>query len=464
MKKISLLLLLISIFSAISVPYVFAASDVLRGLGSTASDGQTTKNYGASTDGQDGTASVISPGAVVTYSLSEPTDITSMRIYMIVGKDIKITLKTSSGAVLYSFDYQDGKQDYTVNVKKVERIVVTSTGTANQNLGTLSAFGVPSINYDADKFVIDDLKSIPTSGTSVNLSWTPINSAYLKHYKIYSDLTLLGSISTSSFSVSQLVAGKSYNFKVVPVDVFDDEYTGSSIPYTVPIPDTTPPAVPVNVKVTPDRYTASVTADPVPDPDLAGYHLYLDGIKVTSQPVQLPFTVSGLKLDTEYQVEISSIDTSGNISERSQKATFKTLTLETEPAAVSVTGMPFNGGALLSWSPVSLAKDYKVYNADGSLIMKTTQTSAKITRLKNGQVHSFYVIASNDIGDSPRSNVVEVKPESSLAPDVALSYKLKDVAEGTSSWFNSFWLLLAFTISIPLSFYVSNRVKGLFES
>lgn len=319
-------------------------------------------------------------------------------------------------------------------------------------------------NPEPEKFVMNTLSKSVVSPTSITLYWQPIQSNYLQKYNVYQDGISLGSVTTNSIGVSQLVAGQTYTFKVAPVDKFDKEYTGASTSYSVPVPDTTPPAVPTNVQVTPDRYRASVTANPVMDSDLAGYHVYLNGNRVTSQPVQLPYDLTGLKLETDYEVEIASIDTSGNLSARSQKATFKTLGLESEPSAVTVTASPYNGGASLSWNPASSAQEYKVYKADGTLVMKTTQTSAKITRLKNGQVHSFYVIASNAIGDSPKSNVVEVKPESSLAPDVALSYSLKDVSDGTSSWFSSFWLLLAFTISIPLSFYVSNRVKGLFES
>lgn len=48
-------------------------------------------------------------------------------------------------------------------------------------------------------------------------------------------------------------------------------------------------------------------------------------------------------------------------------------------------------------------------------------------------------------------------------PTVSLSYNLADVATSTSNWFTSFWLILAFSIAIPLAFFVAHRVKGLFE-
>lgn len=48
-------------------------------------------------------------------------------------------------------------------------------------------------------------------------------------------------------------------------------------------------------------------------------------------------------------------------------------------------------------------------------------------------------------------------------PTVSLNYELADVATGVGSWFSSYWLILAFAVAIPLSFYVAQRVKGLFE-
>ncbi|MNW41503.1 hypothetical protein D3C74_186440 [compost metagenome] len=47
-------------------------------------------------------------------------------------------------------------------------------------------------------------------------------------------------------------------------------------------------------------------------------------------------------------------------------------------------------------------------------------------------------------------------------PTVTLNYNLADVATAVSNWFSSYWLILAFAVAIPLSFFIANRVKGLF--
>lgn len=46
--------------------------------------------------------------------------------------------------------------------------------------------------------------------------------------------------------------------------------------------------------------------------------------------------------------------------------------------------------------------------------------------------------------------------------DLKSSFSLGDIATGISSWFSSFWLILAFSISIPLAFYIASRVKLMF--
>lgn len=467
LKKIILFTFFLMILLPFSVTSAYPGG-YLNGKSITYGDSGTSTARGSTsfvTDSNESTSFTLnskSPTQALWYNFPAPVTVGKLRLKSSIAVNVYVN------NVLYTSVPFDGT-DYVfpTPVDNVTRIFISPKSTAaDPEIIDFDVFAPDlTANPEPEKFVIESLKLTVNTGTSVSLSWSPVNSQYLKHYKVFRNDVFLTSVSMPSYSVSGLDPGSDQVFKVVPVDTFGKDYSGSSLTYTVPLPDTTPPAVPVNIKVTPDRYRASVTADPVPDLDLAGYHVYVNGNRVTSQPVQLPYDLTGLKLETEYEVEVASIDTSGNLSDRSTKVAFKTLGLETEPAAVTtLTGTPFNGGATLSWSPVAAAKEYKIYKGDGTLIMKTTQTNAKIQRLKNGQVVTFYVIASNDIGDSPKSNVVEVKPDSTLAPDVTLGYSLKEVADGTSSWFNSYWLILAFSISIPLSFYVSNRIKGLFVS
>ena len=47
-------------------------------------------------------------------------------------------------------------------------------------------------------------------------------------------------------------------------------------------------------------------------------------------------------------------------------------------------------------------------------------------------------------------------------PSVTLTYSLADVATGVSNWFSGYWLMTAFAIAIPLTFFIIHQVKSVF--
>lgn len=49
-----------------------------------------------------------------------------------------------------------------------------------------------------------------------------------------------------------------------------------------------------------------------------------------------------------------------------------------------------------------------------------------------------------------------------MIPEVNLTYDLADVANAVVSWFDGFWLIIAFAVAIPLAFLIANRIKSLF--
>jgi fibronectin type 3 domain-containing protein len=329
----------------------------------------------------------------------------------------------------------------------------------------VSLYGTPPTNTDSSLFIINNLEKKMDSATSISLTWSPINSIYLKKYNVYQDDILIGTVSNNSLNVSGLVPGQIYNFKVTPVDTFNKEFSGSELVYEVPLPDTTPPGIPKKLKVVPDRYTASLSWDAPSDPDLLGYYIYLDDNRVNSTPqLNNNYVVTGLSIDSDYKIDVTAVDMSGNISDHSAPLYFRTLTLQTVPAPPgNLIVNSFYKGANLNWLPSSSAKEYIVY-MDGEQLFKTVQTSAKVTNLTNGKNYSFEVTAMNEIGESDKTGPVVVTPSESSPVDVTLGYSLKDISDGTANMFSAQWLLLAFAIAIPLSFFISNRVKGLFIS
>lgn len=49
-------------------------------------------------------------------------------------------------------------------------------------------------------------------------------------------------------------------------------------------------------------------------------------------------------------------------------------------------------------------------------------------------------------------------------PQLVLDYDLADVATATAGNVNSFWLIIAFAVGIPLAFLIAQGIKGLFTS
>lgn len=315
-------------------------------------------------------------------------------------------------------------------------------------------FKVKSINY----VVLED--------GSVRLQWSNVNSPYLKQYKVMMNDEVIATTKTNqyTFSKDQLTVGQTNVFKVVSIDPYNVEYSSDEVSLTIEEPDTEAPEPPTSLKVIPDRYSAELTWTSSISDDAIGYYVYLNGSKVTQRPVEgNSYSLSGLEMETEYVVYITAVDRSGNISEFSKSEKFTTKGLEFPPSAVTLSGTPYNGSASLSWTASQGATSYDVYQDDVK-IGTTDKTFYKIDNLVNDAVYNFKVIAKSALGDSDSSNLVVLTPNEKLLPAVSLGYGLQDVTNGTSSWFSSIWLILAFSISIPLAFYIANRVKGLFVS
>ncbi|OPG94562.1 hypothetical protein B2I21_31810 [Chryseobacterium mucoviscidosis] len=421
------------------------------------------------TDGDKTTNVLFGRTAIYSYVFATPAYITELKIYSSQSAQIVAKFYDATNKLIGTFTTTgtDNPRGVPVGLDSVAKVTFNLTVVNNFNVNEIELFGYGSTyNPDTSLFMVNDLTATPYVGsaTSVNLNWKAITSPYFAAYELYKDDVYLATLTTNSYSASALIQGKSYSFKVVPFDIFGKSYTGSSITYTVPEPDTTPPGQPTAVTVTPDRYSATVKWTAPLDNDVAGYYLYLDGEKVNSMVIRgTQYNLTGLSIATAYKVYVIAVDTSGNLSPKSAVVDFKTLELSTAPNQPKITGTPYSGGASISWGVVPGATSYKVYQ-NGVLLKTTDKASLRLDGLVNEQAYTFYVIASNVIGDSAPSNTITITPSIKSVPEVSIGYKLKDVADGTSSWFSSYWLILAFSLSIPLSFYVSNRIKGLFVS
>lgn len=462
MKKICILLF--SVFlTLLPLSSVMAADvDVLRGV-TFVSKNNKVSGIQNITDGSDGTYAVWSGSDTLTYEFPQPVDIDYGAFYIsAVNADVNIF--DADGVKLMGGSFSTGSRQLAgmKNVKKVTIYgsVFSPGGATRFNYIRLYQYGV---NPDVDKFVISNLAYVLNNAGNLSLSWDPIRSDYFGYYQIYKDGQPIGTVTQPLATIKDLVPGDTHQFTVSAFDKSGKEYGKTSFSYTVPIPDTTPPDKPVGFSVDPDVYYADLTWTKDTVPDLAGYYVYVNGNRVSALITEPSYKLTGLKPATEYKAYIIAADLSGNMSEKSDELVFKTQELVSVPESPVLSGTPYSGSVNLSWAPSKYAESYKIYK-DGTMLLSTQKTFYRVSDLENARAYQFSVVAVNKVGDSSPSNLLTLIPDSKLMPDIGLGYGLKDVADGTSTWFSSYWLILAFTISIPLSFYVSNRIKGLFVS
>ena len=460
MKKF-ILIALVTIF--LSLPFstsVMAADrDVLRGK-LFISELNKVSNISYITDGDLDTVATWSLADTLTYIFDEPIDIDYGSIVSKSSIGVSFRFYDVNGVNIYQGNFYNGTRELPP-LKGISKLYLWGDKGAVVSDYRLYVYDQ---NPDSDKFIINNLKHVLNSQGNLSVSWDAIQSTYFKNYNIYKDGILMGTATQPLVTLSDLVPGQTYEISVSAVDVIGEEFVESSFSYTAALPDTTPPPKPLGLSVQPDVYYADLTwtKDTVTT-DLAGYYVYLNGARVGNLQTNANYRLTGLKLATSYKVYVVAVDETGNLSEQSDEITFTTEDLAVVPSDPILSGTAFTSSVNLTWLPSQYAESYKVYQ-DGNFLSTTNKTSYKVSNLENGRSYEFNIVAVNAIGESQSSNLIALLPEVGLLPDVTMNYGLKDVADSSSYWFTSIWLILAFSISIPLAFYLANRIKGLFVS
>lgn len=168
----------------------------------------------------------------------------------------------------------------------------------------------------------------------------------------------------------------------------------------VPLP------VPTGLTGTPGNGHADLSWNPVTD--AAGYHVYMDGVKITTSPVTSTTYRASMSNNVDHKFEVSAVDSDGNETARSAAITLK---YDSNPPATptGLTGTAYDGYVDLSWNAVTSSNlnGYFVY-VDGVKVtsqpIKTITYRASVT---NNVTHNFQVSAISVNGyESGKSNTV----------------------------------------------------------
>lgn len=306
----------------------------------------------------------------------------------------------------------------------------------------------------------------------ISFSWKNPDSPKFAGVKIYQGNRYLTTVdkSLNSYVVDKLQPDTSYDFKFTSVDLNGFETVGVSNSFKTLIdPKTVPPSNVTNLKVS-DIKSNSVKLSWVnpTDNDLKGLRIFNGNKLISETGIVDSFLVNGLEPKTEYEFKVIAVDNDGNLS-GSSTVRFTTLEFtDTEPPK-SPEGLAVKQGSealFLTWKN-NTEKDLAGYNVylDGKKVNSVLVDNPFFTLrdLNNDADYKVQVSAVDKSGnESTLSSVVVGKPVSSGLPIIGTDYSLNDVTLGISEFFGSFWLIIAFAVSIPLSFYIAARVKLLF--
>ena len=166
-----------------------------------------------------------------------------------------------------------------------------------------------------------NLSSSNITTSSFTLSWTAsTDNVGVTGYDVYQDGIKINpsNITSTSYNVSGLTAGATYNYFVKAKDAVGNQSTSStSLNITTNSPDSQPPTAPsnlaaTNIVTTSFTFSWSASTDNV---GVTGYDVYKNGVKMNSATlIGTSYSVTGLLPNTTYSMTVVAKDAVGNQS------------------------------------------------------------------------------------------------------------------------------------------------------
>jgi hypothetical protein len=436
----------------------------------TDNDEVTSYVVGASGSTTDTLWKSISPSTTVThyqFKSSAPLNIYAVK---------------SDGTATQVVSVQTNGVKTIFDATNVVKIYLTNTSTSTVTV------------YEFDIFVSDTTApavptglAVSTGNSELTINWSANTETDLAGYNLYrsTDDVTFTKINTStltgtSYVDTGLTNGTTYYYQLSALDTSNNESTKTAS--VSGVPDGTAPASPsgLNGSVGDSKATLNWSANT--ETDLSGYNVYYSTDNVafsklnTTIVTTTTYEVLNLSNGTTYYFAVTAVDNFNNESARSTSVSVVPQPLDTVAPSVvqDVYAEPGDESANITWSPnteTDLA-GYNVYkSSDGGVTFTKVNTTLIIGTnfvvqgLINDSTYQFYVTAQDTSGNESGSSLtVSSTPSSQLLPFLKFGYSLSDVSDGITSWFGSLWLIVAFSVAIPLSFIISHRIKGLFTS
>ncbi|MBM3853053.1 MAG: hypothetical protein FJ399_07840, partial [Verrucomicrobia bacterium] len=237
---------------------------------------------------------------------------------------------------------------------------------------------------------------------SLTIGWTASFDAFgVTGYEVFRNATSLGTVATTSMTVSGLTAGTAYSFTVRARDAAGNWSAQSASLAAATIIDTTPPSQPTNLassNVTPVSAVVSWNAS-TDNTGVSGYEVFRNGSSL-GRVAGTTYTFTALSPSTGYQFQVRAFDGAGNASTTSSALEVTTLapdtTIPTVPTNLAIAEIDATS-VRLTWNPSTDdvgVTGYEVFSNGNSagIVTGTTMTVGSLSQLT---VYAFTVRAKD---------------------------------------------------------------------
>jgi chitodextrinase len=174
------------------------------------------------------------------------------------------------------------------------------------------------------------LDATPLGTTSIALSWSPATDpeSGIQSYNVYRDGTVVGAVSTTTFTDQGLVPNTAYRYTVTAVNGVGLEGPPSPVATATTLPDQTPPPAPGGLSAIATSSTRiALQWNSVSDPEsgIRTYRVYRDGTLIDSSTTT-SYADPGRVPGTTYTYEVSAVNGADLEGPRSEPASVRTPT------------------------------------------------------------------------------------------------------------------------------------------
>ena len=329
----------------------------------------------------------------VSVSASAPEAPTDLRASL-SGSSVVLSWSTVSNASGYEV-YRDGNLLASIDTHSFSQNNLAD-GTYLYEVASINDYGVSadkasiSVNISVDQSppaAPSDLTA-SVSASSVNLNWSAVDEA--SSYRVYRDDSLLVTVSSNSFSESELADGL-YTYEVAAVNEYGESADRASVSVSVSTP---PPTAPANITSWVIGANVSLSWSTVAD--ATSYKVYRDDSLLETVSAN-SFSESNLA-DGTYLYEVSAVNDYGE-SESRASISVSISAGESPPATPTNLRASVSGSNVsLSWNVVNDASSYRIYR-DGSLLETVNTNSFTDSDLADA-TYLYEVSAINAYGES----------------------------------------------------------------